>query len=188
VEEYPKWKTGKVYPSTGGYLARQEAVLQALKVAYHEKGEKPVTISEVRSVGQQFPDSRVPSTKMEVSEEYIPYRWHTGGNLPFDFPDRTQRWLNRLVKRGLATRETIQRGGTLRHYYKPVEKVTAQELGAIQIERLTEPPAAGPYGEIFDRVIEAHPEMKEVLEQIAKEARSEEELKSLLKREGLLEE
>jgi len=86
-----------------------QAVLEALKWAHEYKGE-PVTIAEVQEAGNYQIDD-VPSTEISNTESERP----AGGWTPFDFPDRTQKWLDNLTRRGLVERHKVGR----RLYYEP---------------------------------------------------------------------
>jgi len=118
---------------------RKEAakcVLEALQIAYMQKQE-PVSIAEVRTIGLAF--SSLPETKFQRFDEPLSgsWSWAKGGYTPFTFPDRTQRWLNSLVRNGQARVE--RRGRNI--YYEPLVELDPNRLGSLQIDMLTK----GPY-------------------------------------------
>lgn len=170
-----------------GYRKKAEQnVLDALQLAYMQKQE-PVSISEVQHMGNQLHD--VAETRLEITEYYDPGQWTHGGWTPFDWPDRTQRWLDVLVKKGLAR---IERRGR-RIYYEPLVEPDPTRIGSIQIDMLTKGPHVS---ELTARTMRGLEILFPVVLEGLQKIRDEEEekylrdlqVRNLLEREGLLEE
>jgi len=101
------------------YLDRAEnSVLLALRMAYFENDSEPVTSLQVRRIGEDFPD--LPTSELEDLRGTGAPMVSQGGWTPFDFTDRTTRWLKRLVKKGKVIAKPV---GKRKVVYEPVEPI-----------------------------------------------------------------
>lgn len=169
-----------------GYRKKAEQnVLEALQLAYMQKQE-PVSITEIQDVGRKFHD--IAETKYERSPHGESLLIH-GGWTPFDWPDRTQRWLNVLIRKGLARKERRGR----RIYFEPLVEMDPTRLGSLQIDMLTKAPYVSKADQEVYRYLERyHPDLRELVTKVQEEEEEKYlrniQVRYLLEREGLLEE